>query len=195
MTNKKEQKKKDETEKNYIKNYFILIALFACTCFLTLYLCKWYNVYQDYQKETPVIRGSLQEIMSEDLDHYVIDTPSVIIYMCTSNDDNCRSFEKDFKKYIGKNDDIVDSVTYLNLTNVDKKVFLDSFNRKYHNKIKLNGNYPAFVAFQDGNVVSILQGKKNKKLTISKVQNFLELNLMEEEEEEELLDNEEQEAE
>ena len=50
-------------------------------------------------------------------------------------------------------------------------------------KNRLNGNYPAFVAFQDGKVVSILQGNSKKKITISKVQNFLELNLQEEEEE------------
>lgn len=188
-TNKKEEVKEEST-KNFIKNYILLGIIFACTIFLTLYICKWYQVYEDYQKEIPIIRDSLSEITTDDLDHYVIDTPNVIIYMCTANEEVCRSFEKDFKKFVHKND-VSDYVTYLNLTGVEKDSFLDSFNRKYHYKVKLNGNYPAFVAFQDGNVTSILQGTKEKKLTISKVQNFLELNMLEEEEEEDNLESEE----
>ena len=187
MANKKkniqEETSKEEVQKNYVKNYIMLFILFGCCIFLTLYFCKWYEVYEEYEKETPVIRDSLSEITSEDLDHYVIDTPSIIIYMCTANDDECRSFEKDFKKYINKND-ITDEVTYLNLTGVDKDQFVKDFNEKYNFKIKLNGHYPTFVAFQDGKITSILQGKKDKKITISKVRSFLELNLLEEEEEE-----------
>ena len=37
--------------------------------------------------------------INDDLDHYVLDNPTTIIYMCTANDDECRNFEKDFKNY------------------------------------------------------------------------------------------------
>ena len=179
---KEVQEKMEENKKNYIKNTIILAIIFiVCMC-LTLYLCKWFNVYEEYEKEIPVIRDSLGEITVDDLEHYVIDTPSTIVYMCTSNDDVCRSFEKDFKKYIQKND-ISDEIVYLNLTGVDIDSFVTNFNQQFQYKIKLNGRYPAFVVFQDGEVTSILQGSKTKKVTISKVQNFLELNLYEEEEE------------
>lgn len=179
----KEKINLDEKQKNYLKNYLILIAIFCCCIFLTLYFCKWYEVYQEYEREIPVIRGSLVEINPEDLEHYVADTPSTIIYLCTANDDECRNFEKDFKKFITKND-ITDEIVYLNLTNVDNSQFISEFNQKYQYKMKLNGKYPAFVVFQDGEISSVLQGSKNKKITISKVQNFIELNLYEEEEEE-----------
>ena len=172
--------KKEEKQKNYVRNYLVLIAVFIAFAIITLYLCKLYKVYEDYQKETPIIRDSLYEIKSEDLDHYVVDTSDVIIYMCTANDDACRFFEKDFKKYVNKND-VAEYVTYLNLTGTDLDEFAKNFNQQYHSKVKFNGHYPAFVAFQDGNVVSILQGNKNKKLSITKVHNFLELYLHEEE--------------
>ncbi len=175
----------DEKQKNYLKNYFLLFILFGSCIFLTIYFCKWYNVYKDYEREIPVIRDSLTEITPIDLEHFVIDTPETIIYMCTANDDTCRSFENDFKKYVKRND-LSESIVYLNLTGVDIDSFINEFNQKYKYKIKLNGHYPAFVAFEDGKVISILQGSKNKKVTISKLQNFLELNLYEEDEEEEM---------
>ena len=186
---KKEKEKKNvlkkdlnENQKNYLKNYIILIVIFGCCIFFTLYFCKWYDVYKEYEREIPVIRGSLSEITKDDLEHYIADNSNVIIYMCTAVDDECRNFEKEFKKYIVKNE-ITDEVVYLNLTGVDQDEFLKEFNDTYHYKIKLNGKYPAFVAFEDGKIDSILQGRKNKKITISKVNDFLEIHLQEEEEE------------
>ena len=179
----KEKVDLDDKQKNYFKNYIILGILFVVCIAITLYFCKWYEVYQEYEKEIPVIRDSLIEINPEDLEHYIADTSSTIIYMCTATDQRCRSFEKDFKKYIHKNE-ITDEIVYLNLTNVNQKSFTQEFNEKYPNKIKYNGKYPAFVVFQDGKIVSILQESKTKKITISKVENVLELYLLEEEEEE-----------
>lgn len=182
-TIKKIEKKMDldENKKNYIKNYILLVILFVSCIFLTIYFCRWYEVYQEYEKETPVIRGSLSEITIEDLDHYVVDNSSAIIYICTAKDDECRNFEKDFKKYIRKND-ITDEIVYLNITGVDQEQFIEMFNKTYPYKIKLNGHYPTFAVFEDGKLISLLQGSTNKKLTISKVQDFIELNLMSEEE-------------
>lgn len=187
MANKKSKKDEstaivDEKKKNYVKNYIVLIVLFCSCILLTLYFCKWYNVYKEYEREIPVIRGYLSEITPEDLEHYVIDNSSAIIYLCTANSDECRSFEKDFKKYIQKNG-ISEEVIYLNLTSVDQEAFVKNFNNTYPYKHKLNGKYPAFVVFQDGKISSVLQGGKNIKITISKVQNFLEVNMLADEEE------------
>lgn len=199
MANDKKNKKDtnviivDNDKKSYVKNYIILIALFGSCIFLTLYFCKWYDVYKEFEREIPVIRGYLSEITPDDLDHYVIDNSSAIIYLCTANSDACRSFEKDFKKYIQKNG-ISDEIIYLNLTSVDQEAFVKDFNETYPYKHKLNGKYPAFVVFQDGKISSILQGGKNVKITISKVQNFLEVNTLADDEETEDIIEEEQEA-
>lgn len=171
--------KSEGSKKKRFKNYVLLIVVFALSCGFTLYLCKWYEVYNEYKKETPVIRGTLSEIVYEDLDHYVVDVPSSIVYLCTSNADECRSFEKNFKKYVVKNN-LSDSIVYLNLTGVDQESFVNEFNEKYNFKIKLNGKYPAFVSFRDGKVDAILQGTDSKKVTISKVDSFIDMNMNEE---------------
>lgn len=165
-----------EVNKKRIHNYILLGVIFlVCICFV-LYLCKLYKVYDNYQKETPVIRGSIQEIVPEDLEHYVVDTPMTAIYMCTSYQDECRNFEKDFKKFL-KQREWNNEIVYLNLNDLDQEEFVESFNNQYpYKKGKLTTNYPAFVFFEDGKVAGILQGKDNKRLTITKVRQFLEVN-------------------
>ena len=170
-----------KSKEKKIKNYFLLGIIFLATIGLTIYLCKWYEVYEEYEKEIPVIRGSLLEITKEDLAHYVIDNPGFVVYMCTSENDTCRTFEKDLKKYIHK-EEITDEIIYLNLTGVESEKFVEEFNKTYSPKTKLNGHYPAFVSFTDGEVDAILQGTKNKKVTISKLRNFMELYYYNEEE-------------
>ena len=161
--------------KKGLHNYVVLIIIFVVTILLVLYLCRWYGDYNEYKKDIPVIRDSLYEIVNNDLEHYIMDNPSTVVYMCTASSDNCRSFEKEFKKYL-KKVDLNDSIVYLNLSDMDQDVFVKEFNDKYNYKIKLTTDYPAFVLFEDGKVVSILQGDEEHRLTVSKVKHFLELN-------------------
>jgi len=175
------QSKEDKQNKKNIKaikNTIFLIIIYIFTIGVTFYFCKIYNVYEEYQKEIPVIRGSLQEITKEDLEHYIIENSYVVIYMCTAQNDSCRTFEKDLKKYVKKKE-ITDEIVYLNLTGVDLDQFVNDFNKKY--KSKLTTNFPAFIYFNDGALETIIQSKKSSSLTISKVNTFLELVWNEEE--------------
>ncbi len=173
--------KKNNEKKRKIKNYIILLIVFvSCVC-ITLYLCKWYEVYSEYKLEEPVIRGALSEITYDDLDHYVVDNSNVILYLCTSNNNECRTFEKKFKKYVNKQE-LGDAIVYLNLTGINQDEFINNFNNTYPFKTKITSNYPAFIIFRDGKIDAVLQGRKNKKITITKLDNFLELNDYEEEE-------------
>lgn len=165
----------DLKEKNYVKNYVILIVIFLVCFGFTIYLCKWYSVYREYKNEIPVIRGTLSEITPDELDHYVIDNSSVLVYLCTSNSNDCRSFEKKLKKYVIRNE-LTDKIIYLNLTGVDQEEFVKSINEKYNLKKTLTSNYPAFILFKDGDVDLLLQGNSKKSLKISKLENFIELN-------------------
>ncbi len=162
-------------DNNVLKNYIILIVVIFASICLTLYLCKWYRVYDDYQKEIPVIRDSLLEITDDDLDHYLMENPSTVIYMCTAKNDICRNYEKDLKKLI-KKEDLNDKIIYLNLSTANSEHFVNEFNNKYNFKNKLTTNYPAFVIFDEGKVSGILQGSNNKKLTIGNTKQYLELN-------------------
>lgn len=168
---------KEKTDKNNkkIKKFLILVIVFAVTIGLVLYLCELYKVYESYQKETPVIRDYLQEITSNDLKPYIQENPSSLIYMCTSSDDVCRSFEKDLKKLVSK-DELGNEIIYLNLSDVNSLEFVNDFNSSYSYKEDLTTNYPAFVLFEEGKIVKILQGNKEKPLTITRVKHFLELN-------------------
>ena len=177
MAKKATQEKK---KKRTLKNYVILGVIIILFVGLVLYLCKWYKVYDEYQKEIPVIRGSLQEIVSDDLEYYILDNPNSLIYICTANDENCRNFEKKFKKLVEKKE-LNDKMIYLNVTGLDQNDFVTKFNDKYSKKKNLKTNYPAIVLFDEGKVVNILQADKDNNLNMSKVEDFIELSILEEE--------------
>ncbi len=157
-----------------LQNYILLILLFAASISLVFYLCKLYDVQQEEQKRIPVISGMLQEIYPEDLEHYILDNPQAIVYMCVANDDTCRSYEKSFRKLLKKRENN-DSIIYLNLTDVDQDQFIKEFNERYHYKMKLTKKYPAFVVWEEGEIEGVLQGSEKKPLTIRKTTQFLEL--------------------
>lgn len=176
------EKKTEEERVIPIKNYIILIVLFAAVIALVLYLCQLYNIYDEHQREIPIIRDSLYEIQYDELDHYVMENPTTIIYMCTAADEVCRDFEKDFKKLV-EQDELQESVIYLNLSNIKAKDFVETFNNTYSYKRQLKVNYPAFVVFEDGKVKNILQADEDDELSISEVEQFIELNRIEDESE------------
>lgn len=164
-----------EEKKIPLKNYFILLIIFSLCIGAVLYLSRIYQVYDEEQKKVPVIQGRLSEIYQEDLDHMILENPTIVLYMCTSIDSVCRDFEKSFIKLLKKND-YRNEIIYLNLTGYNIDSFIDSFNKNYSYKTKLTKNYPSFVLFEDGEVKGILQGNEKKSITISKVKQFLELN-------------------
>ena len=65
----------------------------------------------------------------------------------------------------------------MNLSNIDQDEFIKDFNKKYKSgKNKLIKNYPAIVIFNDNKLTNVLQGSKDKKLTVEKAKTFLEMN-------------------
>lgn len=169
MKEKLNEKKDNKRIRNYIITFILFIACFG----LVLYLRALYRVNEAEQKKIPVIDGYISEIYSDDLEHYILDNPNGVIYMCIANDEDCRVFEREFKKLL-KKDEYNDNLAYLNLMDVDQDKFLEEFNKKYIYKTKLVKEYPAFVLFEDGKVKAILQ-EKDRKLDIVKVKHFLEL--------------------
>lgn len=165
---------KNKEKKSTLKNYLILTLIFLITIIITLYFCKCYYVYHDSIKEIPVIRGVLSEITTEELEHYILENPNCNIYMCTSSDTRCRSFEESFIKLIKKKN-LQEDIVYLNLSNANQEEFLKTFNDKYKYKTKLTSNYPAIVMFEEAQVSNILQ-EEEENLTIMKTKQFIELN-------------------
>lgn len=168
-------KQEEEKERSLFKSYLILIFIFIACMGLVIYLCKWYEVYDDYKKEIPVIRDTLFEINNNDLEHYVLENPTTIIYMCTASNEICRDFEKDLKKLVVK-EEYTDKMVYLNLSGLEQDKFVEEFNNKYAFKKKLTISYPAVVIFEDGKISALLQGNSERNITVTNVKDFLELN-------------------
>lgn len=166
-------KTKNERKIN-IKNYLILALIFLVATLITVYLCNVYSVYQESKLEIPVIRGTLSEITNEDLEHYISENPSTILYICTASDPTCRSYEKDLKKLINSKE-LQEEIIYLNILPEEKEEFIKTYNEKYTSRVKLTEQFPAFVALEEGKTVHILQSKEKEKLTMSKTQQFIEL--------------------
>lgn len=150
----------------------ILAFIFIAVIILTLYLCDCYSVYKEGIMDIPVIRGVVSEISSDELDHYVMENPNCVVYICTASDTKCRSFEEDFIKLINRKN-LQEEIIYLNVSNADSD-FTDKFNSTYNYKIKLTTNYPAIVIFEDGNIASLLQ--EEDTLSITRAKQFIELN-------------------
>ena len=164
-----------DEKKIAMKNYIIIILIFVATIGLTLYFCSCYRVYSESKKEIPIIRGTLSEITSEDLDHYIMENQSTVIYVCTASNPTCRNYEKDFKKLIIKKN-LQEKIVYLNLSDVDQEEYVSQLNEKYQSKVELTTKYPALVIFENGKIVNVLQGTEKEKLTISKTKQFIEFN-------------------
>ena len=164
----------NEKKKGGLKNYLILAVIFIIGIGVTLYLCNLYQVYDEYQKETPVIRDTLFEITSDELEHYILENPTIVIYMCTSSEMVCRNYEKGFKKLI-KSKELQEVIVYLNLSNLDQEKFIEDFNNKYNFKVKLTTYYPALVVFEEGKITSMLQGTAEEELTVVKTKQFIEI--------------------
>ena len=88
------KRRKEKQEKKPIKNYVILVLLFLAVIALTVYLCECYKVYNEEQKKIPVIRGTLtSEITEVDVEPFIVENPTTVLYMCTSSSEKCRNFE------------------------------------------------------------------------------------------------------
>ena len=157
------------------KNVILLIIIFLIGIGLTFYFCKWYQVIDQNKKSVPIIRGTLQEITNNELDDYLLENPTSIIYLCTSDSMKCRNYEKDVRKYF-IDSGLKDVIIYVNLTNIDQTKFIKNFNKNFDYKTKLTTNYPAIIYFYDGSIKDMIQGKKGNTLTLNKTKEFFKNN-------------------
>lgn len=138
-------------KKKATKNYVILGIIYLAIILLVAYLAKWYQTYQEYEKQTPVIQGVLQEISTNEVEHYLMEEPNTMLYLCTASADTCRDFEKDFK-YTVKKKGLETTITYLNLSQEENPVsYVDNFVNKY-GKPDVGTSYPMLLQFQDGKI-------------------------------------------
>ncbi|MGI6324653.1 MAG: DUF6568 family protein [Bacilli bacterium] len=159
------------------KNYIIFALIVILSIALVMYLRVWYRTYHAHQLTIPVISGYLNEIKYEELDNYIAENPNFVLYMCTSHEDRCRNFEKQFRKII-KRYNLKDQIIYLNLNehvdNVHNSVLLEKdygIAKVMSNKLFFS-SYPSISIFKDKLLFDTII--INDTVTYDKVVQFLE---------------------
>lgn len=158
-----------------VKNYVILGIIIIITLLATIYLCAWFRSYNDSKINEPVITSTLREVEYNNLDTVLLERDFLIMYMCTTDEDVCRNFEKKFSSYI-KDNNLTEEIVYLNLgyssdeNNLLEKVYN---NYKCDNLVKKIYEYPTLVIFNQGEIVDVLSSS-DKGITIDEVEEFLE---------------------
>ena len=153
---------------NYIKLAIIFIfVILAVLGFRNIYLSRQTN-----DLNTPIIRDVIsKELMSNEIENYLKENEDALIYIGISSDINSRNVEKRLKKYI-KNNDLKDTIVYLNLTSEKNiKVFFETFNNHYEYKENIN-EYPSFIYFKDSKIKDVLSGD----ITLNQFKEFLNIN-------------------
>lgn len=157
---------------NKKKKYVTLIVIYVIVIALVLYTASWYQTFKNYKSTIPVLRNTVSEITTTELDHFVLENPDGVVYMCVANNSECRNFDSSLKKELLKNG-LQTAITYIDLQNVNSKI--DYINNVF--EIYGDGNNitdtPLFLAFEDGKIISYLGATTTTKPTTTDVIKFI----------------------
>ena len=140
---------RDIPKKNYIK----ITLIISLTLLISTIVFVSYNNYIDYLATVPKIRGYVPEIEPGDFDDYVIENRDFMLYIGKAPDKESEHIEEGLISII-ENRGV--SFVYLNISNVEDKLFYEEFNEKYGNGFELF-SYPAFMIISDGKVIDMAQ--------------------------------------
>ncbi len=160
--------------KNYLYAFLILVG----GILLAVYIFSWYNVKKEerlmvsYLISSNTIENSIADLNS--LSQIRQEAPSsYFIYISYTGDEEVYNLEKGLKKLIDKYG-INDIFYYVNLTDLKDK------NTNYLEEIAHNleisslANLPAIIYVKDGNIVRVLDGVNNTKLTTEHFKKLLD---------------------
>lgn len=173
MANKKN---KTKNKKIPVGNYIALGVIIITTLIIVLYACSWYKSYNDNKINEPVITNVLREVQYNNLDTVLRERDVLIMYMCTTDESICRSFEKKFASYI-KDNNLTEEIVYLNLGySNDENNLLETVYKNYKSEtlVKKVYEYPTLVIFNQGKIVDVLSSNSKNKINIKQVKEFLE---------------------
>lgn len=163
-----------KNKKRSKKNYVILGVIYIVVILVVLYLASWYNTYSEYKREIPVLKDVVSFISPEEVDHYLTENPSPILYLCTASDSDCREFEENIKQDLEEKN--YQELTYVNLESLsDKSGFLQELLDKYGQDFSIE-RVPCLIKFVDGRIVSIEDGLNGAVLTRDEALEFLDTN-------------------
>lgn len=158
------------------KNYLIMGFIVVITICLTFYLALWYKTIKDYKQNNSVIVEILSQIEEESISSYLLDNPTTVMYLASSNNQEIKSFERKFKKYIVDND-LRNEIVYFDTIGLESEYInglLVNYAGPSLKKLK-NIVVPNLIFFENGVIVDILYVKEFN-ITKNDMINFLQRN-------------------
>jgi hypothetical protein len=154
------------------KNYFIFAAIAILSFVIVFNLAKIYKDIKN-EKNTSEINLTIFEVLESEIDEFLTENDSKIIYFAYSQNKDILDFEEDLKKYVVKNQ-IENNFVYLDLSKTSLN-FQTSFSKSYlkndFKDIKLE--YPNMIYFKDGVAASALYFLETE-INIEDVKLFIE---------------------
>jgi hypothetical protein len=144
------------------KNYLILGCILAVSVLLVFFLRHIYLTNKD--NNIGVLKDFLPIIHEKEINDYLKENDSAIIYLSEKNTLAKASFEEDFKELITEYN-LVDITVLINLDNFDYKKL------EPYSNIKID-NYSNILIVEEGKIVD-KQNSKQKVLTIEDTRNLL----------------------
>ena len=162
-------KKKGKDKKQLLKNWILLIIVCVMTILVAVFVRNWYHSYRELvESGVTVMDSSLKEVNDVELYNYLLESPQAFVYVGTSENKNCRTFQKELESSL-KEMSKLDYVIYLNI-GTETDAFYEEFNTNYMTTEALD-SVPAFVVFENGKATEIYKGDN---LTIDQVKEVLE---------------------
>jgi len=135
------------------KNYIIYTIIVIVTLLLVLYLNSWYKAYKQKQLDESYISKYIHEINYTEFKNYSIENPNLIVYIGTTNCENCLKVEKDLYKVI-KHHDLKSETIFININNLSNIELLEKeFNQK---DLKFNYSIPSIAILKNSKIVDVL---------------------------------------
>ena len=131
------------------KNYFILFIVIVFSLLIAFYFRNWYKAYEDSYLSKSIVGNYLFEINYKELDNYLVENQSAIIYVSKVGNEKIRNFEKKFINAINQND-LKNKILYLDLSN-----YKGDTNNKYTINDKNITSVPNISVFKNGKLDDI----------------------------------------
>ena len=131
------------------KNYFILFIVIVLSSLIAFYFRKWYKAYEDSYLSKSIVGNYLFQINYKELDNYLVENQSAIIYVSKVGNEKIRNFEKKFINAINQND-LKNKILYLDLSN-----YKGDTNDKYTINDKDITSVPNISVFKNGKLDDI----------------------------------------
>ncbi len=162
------------------KNYIILAVIIFITIIVVFYARSWYITAKEYNENISVIQSVAIKINENEIENHVLDNPRAIIYISSGQNQNIKSFEKEIKKLIEKNN-LNDYVLYINKDEISDQNNLEEAlkrlakTQKIKDKIS-NESEVSMYLFENGKIKYIITDAN--KQTPSEIEKTLKRNGM-----------------